>query len=359
MKVKTWLPVFPGFYGTLYDMSDYDLDIDGLNDDRDTECKVPVDIDDAEWDHTDYEQEIVNDFIQLFLKKMSDYISDIEFERVVRPRFYNTKNDAVDIIVDLSEDNMKNIRSFIDDNLDRFKEYLKDIYKSRDGYISHYSYNSSSWLDDFKETMGDAHKCGAILEFVADVSLDVDDFCMQVLDSCYTRPVISNYYELLDKESEQVDQTMAFAAFYHAEDKYGDDPYFEAHTLKVYEEVRSMFRYNSDILLSVTPETRDDILCVALCHDLLEDHPRVIDSHKLEDEIGAYATKAVQILTRGKESYITYITNIIESKNLAALVVKLADLRCNIEASEGKTDSYSKVRLDKYRMAEYLIKKEL
>ena len=45
-----------------------------------------------------------------------------------------------------------------------FKEYIKERYTSRDGFISHYSNNAEDWIT--RESFKDSHKLGQILNFL-------------------------------------------------------------------------------------------------------------------------------------------------------------------------------------------------
>lgn len=71
---------------------------------------------------------------------------------------------------------------------------------------------------------------------------------------------------------------------------------------------------------------------IAWLHDVLEDSPLTI-GHLLAAGIQHKTVSAVSILTRAKdqESYGTYINRIASSGNTAAIAVKIADIRYNLE----------------------------
>lgn len=85
--------------------------------------------------------------------------------------------------------------------------------------------------------------------------------------------------------------------------------------------------------------------CVALLHDALEDHAATYGEAELKAFITEVAghesvTNRVMALSRvAGTSYEEYIQTIIDTKDLVVLIVKAADLTCNLQASveEGNT----------------------
>ena len=133
---------------------------------------------------------------------------------------------------------------------------------------------------------------------------------------------------------------IAFDAHYGEEDR-GKVPYI-CHPLHLAEEM-------PDELTTV----------IALLHDVLE------DTELTEKDLSLFGfpkevTEAVRILTRDKKThYARYIENIIRSGNEAAMYVKLADLRHNMDetrAEHGKLPSYL---IERYRLAYAMIEEAL
>lgn len=186
VKIPTWLPIFPGFYNTLFDTSesqgrfeadlikaglvekDYDLDFDNesFNNDVLKEC--------CKW-------------VQKNLPKEAGIIN-IKLEGIVSPRGYNFSNDSGNIEIELDIEKFslwfseyingkfvfeksKEVREALNnisnqdkkilmlDNGDEgywekspnkaeWEKHLERHYQSRSGFSSFYSYHAEDWKDD-------------------------------------------------------------------------------------------------------------------------------------------------------------------------------------------------------------------
>ena len=87
---------------------------------------------------------------------------------------------------------------------------------------------------------------------------------------------------------------------------------------------------------------------VGLLHDMLEDSDVMLDELRAAGVTNA-ELEAIQLLTRGEESYEQYTTGIAESEDRLALSVKLCDLLDHLDPSlnAGLTD----VKLTRYLSA--------
>ena len=195
--VETWLPIFPGFYGTLYEPNE-EMDIQYVNDEREEQGKEPLDFDDFEFDYKGYQLEICKSFTSVIEDLLFDkgLVASMVYQKVNSPREYNFANDNVDIQVTLTSDNITAIMKAVKDNWGKWGEYLKEKYTSYDGFSSFYSNNTEDW--NIRESLQDGHKLGAILQFLLLVDageehdLDIyDDVTQDIHLSC------SNYEELI------------------------------------------------------------------------------------------------------------------------------------------------------------------
>ena len=85
-KFKTWCPLFPGFYNTVFEYSREEDDIDYYNEENKTDLKY----DDFEWDYRDYEKRVSSAFVDKLESELKHHIDiNIEFEKLVSPREYN------------------------------------------------------------------------------------------------------------------------------------------------------------------------------------------------------------------------------------------------------------------------------
>ena len=160
-KVGTWLPLFPGYYNTFLE-PDETSEIEWYNEEHYTD----FDFDDFIFNYDDYYNTInINscNFVEGILQKLN-LIKSIKFEGMRSPKFYNFSNDAIDIEVEMSPKNMIFILDYLKEHKIEFSTYLLNHYKSRDGFLSSYSYNFDDWYN--KESLVHSHKLGAILQFI-------------------------------------------------------------------------------------------------------------------------------------------------------------------------------------------------
>ena len=153
MTTKTYLPLFSGFYGSIWEDPCFDGEEEyvTLSDGMDF-------IDIVDWN--EYYNAIAVKMCEEIKDMLSDFVSDITFERVSSPKYYNFENDS--IYCDITFD-MDKVLEYINDNRDAFDEYIQSNYTSRDGFISSYTNNPVEWLEGWQE---DNHKVGSVLQFI-------------------------------------------------------------------------------------------------------------------------------------------------------------------------------------------------
>ena len=175
-QIKTYLPLFSGFYNTLWDheIDSYEqeqeyggsvfdklkIDISKL----DLNCvELPINIDYAKY-HEAMSKAIVdgvNNLIEI------DGLS-FEYESLSSPREYNFSNDSINVIANIKAAGKfhKFIVSYLNQNAEAWGGYLEDRYSSCDGFISSYPNTISGWKDETSNyTELDGHYLGSILEF--------------------------------------------------------------------------------------------------------------------------------------------------------------------------------------------------
>lgn len=157
MKIKSFLPVFPGFYGTLFEPSE-DHIIEG-----------DFTYDDYTFDYNSYQLDMSKACVNAIEAQLNElgFKIGVTFEHVVSPREYNFTNDSINVTYKVSGETVKLLKKYLIANLPAYSEYLTR-YKSRSGFISYYSYDVSNWLDvvNLKSLNHDAHCLGSILDFV-------------------------------------------------------------------------------------------------------------------------------------------------------------------------------------------------
>ena len=175
MKINTYLPIFSGFYNTVWQL-DYDYIEEVITQDRKKKgLYSEYDFNDLKIDNSSFESDVVKLFCNELPDFMQDFINNVELEKIVFPKKYNFSNDSANVIIDT---NIENIRDFIYKHESEFKEHLKNRYTSYDGFISGYSNNFEDWkadTKDFKDFSINGHCLGSILEFIAH-TLEIREF---------------------------------------------------------------------------------------------------------------------------------------------------------------------------------------
>lgn len=195
---NTYLPVFNGFYETIFQYDD-DQQIEYIN-----ELRKEKKLSDIEYEHLDinikeYENDISKKLCEVLEKKLKKFVEKIVFENVYNPKEYNFKTDSINCIIYPKIDNIK---EFIYKHQKEFKEYLKANYTSRDGFISGYSDSFEGWKEETKDfTCYDAngHFLGSILSFICEV-LEIDNLNLyyELVENFDYSNYINNFEELAE-----------------------------------------------------------------------------------------------------------------------------------------------------------------
>ena len=156
--MKTTLPCFNGFYGSLFESI-----IDNSVDDY-LECNE-VEYDDCDFNYDEIRTEIATDYS----KYVSDQLNELEIKNTIKfiaidsPRTYNFEND--EIVIEL-EINIVDVLLKLYNYLDEFRDYILQRFTSRDGFISFVSNNSHDWLRDLMDKDDLERKLPTVLSFL-------------------------------------------------------------------------------------------------------------------------------------------------------------------------------------------------
>jgi len=169
MKIETFCPLFPGFYNTMFEPCE-ENEIYSHNQENSTDLSY----DDFEWDYSDYQDRVASAFVESFEREFKDIMPgiDIKFQKVVSPREYNFRNDSINIEVNM---NFNNFMVIVNENKENIREYIRQNYTSRDGFISWHSNDVEDWCNPEYIMENLEHRVGALMEALAHVHLDTDD----------------------------------------------------------------------------------------------------------------------------------------------------------------------------------------
>lgn len=176
-KTNTWLPIFSGFYGTIWESDDnyISYDIKEQCNEKGYSDKQIEKIEDFAWWSEHFRKvnsEYCLDVTKQLTKKIESLLKDlkmihsIDYQTIVSPKEYNFMNDGVNIEVKLKRSHVKNIKNYLKDNSKNWEVYLKEKYTSCDGFMSfHDNYpDSEQW--EVKNAVQDEHRLGSILNFI-------------------------------------------------------------------------------------------------------------------------------------------------------------------------------------------------
>ena len=166
MRVQTFLPVFNGFYNTLFeDILDNAVDdaIEYYNEQNESDLNY----DDFDFDFDSIMNEICKDAVLKVEEKLNEIgiNCSIKYDTLVSPKYYNFSNDSINIEINFKK--FSQVIEILDQNYDSFSQYIKENYTSCSGFISSYSNYASDWMEDLRENgENEAHKVGAVLNFI-------------------------------------------------------------------------------------------------------------------------------------------------------------------------------------------------
>ena len=189
---QTWLPVFPGFYCTIFDndkISDYEEEYirETVQPMELAKCMIE-NIYESEASvkfYKEYQESVSKQCVSIIWNELKSlgYVSNIEFEKICSPQYYNFVNDSINIKVTFSAENIRNIKAMIEEHEDEWNEYLKQVYTSRDGFISCHSNSPDAEEWNIETALTDSHNAGAILDFICAENSITDEtlyyFCEQ------------------------------------------------------------------------------------------------------------------------------------------------------------------------------------
>lgn len=191
--VETYLPLFSGFYGTYWTPDDKeDQELEYINEQREAKGLEPVVWDQLTFDYKNYELQVVKGIARYLERELKPFVTDITIQKIVSPKEYNFRNDSVDVVITLSDDNIKAINAYLWNNIEVFAAYLKDHYTSCSGFISSYPNNIAEFMEG--KPLEHSHKLGSILDFICDNEV-IEEINAYYNVEAYIE--VSNYNELI------------------------------------------------------------------------------------------------------------------------------------------------------------------
>jgi hypothetical protein len=200
LKNETYLPLFSGFYNTIWELDLYYIDEEIKNQREEKGLYSDYNVDDVKIDYESFENDVVENFAEALKRELDDFIINIEVQKIIHPKAYNFKNDSVDIKIEYKADEIK---SYIYLNKEKFCEFLKARYTSRDGFFSHYSNEFETWESEtlhFSDFSKNGHFLGSILDFICDnKNITESDLYSYTMDNICTLNYAENLDDVINK----------------------------------------------------------------------------------------------------------------------------------------------------------------
>lgn len=165
MKTRTFLPIFPGFYETIFE-TDEEYIIEWTNEERKMQGFKELKFENFTFDYTKYYNDAAKYCCDFIERELKPFVNSVKFECVNSREEYNFYNDSIHCIIDV---NVNACKKYIKNNFTEFEKYIKERYNSCSGFHSFYPNNVNEWMKD--SPFSHPHKCGSILQFIAENEL--------------------------------------------------------------------------------------------------------------------------------------------------------------------------------------------
>jgi len=203
MEVSTYLPLFPGFYGTIFEVKTSDICNElvtlskgaGINMSADG-AEILLYSKVVDFDYAGYDNEYLNRLVESVSLQLSTRLPiTLSFEYMQSPKEYNFTNDVGAVKATLKFDEFKaQLLSLICANKDCFDTFIRKRFTSGPGFVSFHSDDGNEWLQElilWKKDKGyDSTRFGSLLEFVLTA---IDGYDQEALYHCTEAPSIHDY----------------------------------------------------------------------------------------------------------------------------------------------------------------------
>lgn len=158
--VPSYVPVFGGFYGGLFDPRENDLlmedTLNAYNEMFGENAQNTDDLDDSKLDYNGFFINTSKNILDVVREFIIDVLnvseSDIvmKFDGLYKPRSYNFGNDVINCTYYISANFVDTVLNYLNIEEGAFKAYLKDNFESREGFISNFTTDFDWWIESFK-----------------------------------------------------------------------------------------------------------------------------------------------------------------------------------------------------------------
>jgi len=199
-EIKSFCPIFPGFYSTLFELNTENY----LYEEK-------LDYDDIEIDYKQYEKDVAKECCS-WVEDNCPFINKVLFENVVSPKYYNFTNDSINCTIDVD---VEAFAAYLIENEEALNKWLKEKYTSYDGFSSSYSNSFAEWKEEtnnFIDLDIDGHRLGTLLDFYFDNEEDdynynaYETMCYDVMERIYEWNYITTNIRHIDTIDYETDR---------------------------------------------------------------------------------------------------------------------------------------------------------
>jgi hypothetical protein len=205
-KINTFLPIFTGFYGTIFEADEESsIEIDYINERR-AELKLPeVDSDAIDFDYQTYYQEIAKGCVDHAQETLTEILGgeiQIEFKELISPKYYNFTNDSIDVLITMDKQAEESMQKYLLENNKLLADYLEEHFKSRSGFISFYDHDIKTWGGEYYTNMDEKyHILGSLIDFIMKNEDEEAELNMYYRASEEVYLLAKNYEELIPENN--------------------------------------------------------------------------------------------------------------------------------------------------------------
>ncbi|MEA1972391.1 MAG: hypothetical protein U9N34_03730 [Candidatus Cloacimonadota bacterium] len=179
MKVKTWCPIFTGFYNSIFESDDYlveELVEDLLGKELSEDYDYSQHFDEMAFRKARSEE--ITEVIGEELESLG-LISKCEFEQLISPKYYNRVNDSINVTYYMTRDNLLKLKEYMSDNYEEFESRIYEANSSRPGFIPFHSSDIADWkegISTFEELPDNEFNIGFLFNLILEEieGLDVE-----------------------------------------------------------------------------------------------------------------------------------------------------------------------------------------
>ncbi len=133
MTTETFLPCFPGFYGTIFEFDNEDQELEYINEKR-AEAGLPtIGYDDVKWKYHDYHIEVSKKAVGYIETKLNELGLEckLTFREMKSPREYNFSTDVIYVDAEFDPERLRKL--FMEVDSDALPGFFNQLNKLNNG----------------------------------------------------------------------------------------------------------------------------------------------------------------------------------------------------------------------------------